>query len=66
LEDYVERSRDDDRKLCNKSLRSRLGESIDWLRSAAFEKCQKKRKITEKPASLRKVRLLFLLDVSLG
>jgi hypothetical protein len=49
-----------------KSLRSRLGEPIDRLRSAAFERCQNNREITEKAPSLRKVRLLFLLDVGLA
>jgi hypothetical protein len=50
----------------NKNLRSRLGEPIDRLRSAAFGRCQNKRKTAEKVASLRKVTLQFLLETSSG
>jgi hypothetical protein len=44
----------------NQNLRSRLGEPIDRLRSAPFERCQNIQKTAEKSASLRKVTLLFL------
>ncbi len=50
----------------NKNLRSRLGEPIDRLRSAAFGRCQNNRKTAEKALSLRKVMLLFLLGTSSG
>jgi hypothetical protein len=59
------RSREDETASKQQPMpRSRLGEHIDRLGSAAFGRCQDNRKIAENTASLRKVMLLFLLDIS--
>jgi hypothetical protein len=49
----------------NRSLRSRLGEPIERLRSLSFGKGENNQETAEKVANLRKVTLLFCLETTL-